>query len=160
MLAEYYSNYHLFERNLHSHRMINLIQNHSQCYCSFYYNFFYHNLDKNRGKSNCCEHIDQGFVSLEPFSAVSGLEIFEKERREWIRTDDTQYMNEHDLILFCSETFQRLSDGKYRGTLHRVGKNDLSITNPSHKFFTSLASSPVWGSPQKYHIAQRQNPVY
>lgn len=86
--------------------------------------FYYENKEENKDKTNCMEHIDQGFVSLEPHSSVSGLEIFLKDEAEWIRIDEPQYMKNNDLILFCSETFHRLSGGKYNGTMHRVGKNN------------------------------------
>ena len=62
-------------------------------------------------------------MSLEPYSKVSGLVIFLKEQAEWIRIDEG-YMDKNDLVLFCSETLHRLSNGRYHGTLHRVGKND------------------------------------
>lgn len=42
-------------------------------------------------------------------------------------------MNENDLILFCSETLQRLSNGYYTGTLHRVGKSDTQRLSMVYK---------------------------
>lgn len=95
--------------------------------------FHYENSQETMDRTNCMEHIDQGFVSMEPHSAVSGLEIFMKKQAEWIRIDEPQYMNSNDLILFCSETLHRISDGRYQGTLHRVGKNNKSRLSMVYK---------------------------
>ncbi len=37
-----------------------------------YIQFYYANKNENKDKTNCMEHIAQGFVSMEPLSSVSG----------------------------------------------------------------------------------------
>ena len=77
---------------------------------------------------NVAPHIDQGFLSIEPFTNVSGLECYDQYIKKWVRVDsrnnnndiDSSYMNENDLILFCSETLERITNSRYKGTMHKV----------------------------------------
>eukprot|EP01084_Bolivina_argentea_P275768 470388_1 len=119
--------------------------------------FYYHNDAKYKDNVNCSEHIDQGFLSLEPISSVSGLEI-EYEKNKWIRIDDEKFnLNENDLILFSAETFQRLSGGKYMAAMHRVGKNDKERLTIVYKMKHRNMENDLklhFGEDENYHFYQ------
>ncbi|ETO34724.1 hypothetical protein RFI_02370 [Reticulomyxa filosa] len=88
--------------------------------------------DKDAAKVvNCNAHVDQGFLSIEPCPNVTGLEVFLFATKEWIRID--QFLQKHDLVLFCSETTERITQSYYRGVLHRVGANDAQRLSMVYK---------------------------
>jgi hypothetical protein len=68
--------------------------------------------------------LHQGFLSIEPATAVPGLEVFDFASQSWLSID--LHLNPGDLILFNAETVQRVTRDVCRGTVHRVGKNEAA----------------------------------
>ena len=84
--------------------------------CFYYANT--HSLDQN---PNCGEHVDQGFLSIEPATKVPGLQVYDFAAASWLDVDVA--LAPTDLVLFCAESLQRFSRSEYKGTVHRVGKD-------------------------------------
>lgn len=82
--------------------------------------FYYANspaLDEN---PNCGEHVDQGFLSIEPATSVPGLQVYDFAAGAWLDVDVS--LAPTDLVLFGAESLQRFSNSEYKGTVHRVGR--------------------------------------
>jgi len=105
---------------------------------------------------NCCEHVDQGFLSIEPCTQVDGLEVFLFGKKEWVRID--KFMNKDDLILFCSETMERITQSHFRGVLHRVGPSNAQrlsmVYKMRHKDITPQDIKLHFGSSERYAFYQ------
>jgi isopenicillin N synthase-like dioxygenase len=98
------------------------------------------------------EHVDPGFITVLGKANVNGLEFLDSDNN-WVELEPL--MKENDVIVLIGETFQRLSDGKYKGALHRVGRGDRSRYNlalevrpkiPIYHAWNTLKSNKSLGS--------------
>ncbi|CAE8639008.1 unnamed protein product [Polarella glacialis] len=64
------------------------------------------------------EHLDPGFLTLEPRASAAGLEVFEGETEEWRLIEPE--LGTGDLVVLACEALQRVTAGAIKGSLHRV----------------------------------------
>jgi len=76
---------------------------------------------------NCVEHVDPGFITVLTKANEPGLELFNTSSDSWIQMESV--MEDNQVVVLIGETLNRLSNGRYKGVLHRVGKSSASRYN-------------------------------
>lgn len=68
---------------------------------------------------NVFEHVDPSLYVAEPVPSVEGLDVFDQHSQQWI-TAETTLNPGKEIVLFCGKALQRCTEGRIKGTLHRV----------------------------------------
>ncbi|KAK3269794.1 hypothetical protein CYMTET_21775 [Cymbomonas tetramitiformis] len=79
--------------------------------------FYYFNTQHN-GALSMGPHLDPGFFSVTPASLVPGLQVVDQSTQSWV--DVEAEAGAGNLVLFCAESLERWSAGKYSATNHQV----------------------------------------
>ncbi|CAN0313673.1 unnamed protein product, partial [Phaeothamnion confervicola] len=81
------------------------------------------NSDRNGGggasELNIGEHVDPSLFVVEPACGVAGLEVQDRVTRQWIEAEAACKTGE-ELIVFCGKALEGATDGRIKGTPHRV----------------------------------------
>eukprot|EP01130_Rhizamoeba_saxonica_P001668 TRINITY_DN11540_c0_g1_i1.p1 TRINITY_DN11540_c0_g1~~TRINITY_DN11540_c0_g1_i1.p1 ORF type:complete len:261 (-),score=36.34 TRINITY_DN11540_c0_g1_i1:249-1031(-) len=97
-------------------------QNDHDFYPSPFDFFHYYNSESCSSTDNCYEHVDPGFLTIVPASAVPGLQIFDRTTGTWVSVEDDLIPFE-DWVVFTGHTTKLLTQDYYLGSVHRVSKN-------------------------------------
>mmetsp|Transcript_69246 Transcript_69246/g.225556 ORF Transcript_69246/g.225556 Transcript_69246/m.225556 type:complete len:366 (+) Transcript_69246:159-1256(+) len=64
------------------------------------------------------EHLDPGFLTLEPRASAAGLQVLEGQVGEWRMIEPE--LGPGDIVVLACEALQRITNGAIQGSLHRV----------------------------------------
>lgn len=68
---------------------------------------------------NVFEHVDPSLYVAEPVPTVEGLDVFDQHSQQWIKAEKVCVPGK-EIVLFCGKALQRCTEGRIKGTLHRV----------------------------------------
>jgi isopenicillin N synthase-like dioxygenase len=80
---------------------------------------YFNVMREGRSEGNMGSHYDPGLFTLKPVSKVPGLDVLDRETGEWVDVEAVATPGQ-DLLLFCGETLEMLTEGEFKATSHRV----------------------------------------
>eukprot|EP01116_Phalansterium_solitarium_P010583 TRINITY_DN2551_c0_g1_i1.p1 TRINITY_DN2551_c0_g1~~TRINITY_DN2551_c0_g1_i1.p1 ORF type:complete len:285 (-),score=2.21 TRINITY_DN2551_c0_g1_i1:141-995(-) len=94
--------------------------------------FHYFNSEEARDAENCAAHVDPGLITVLAKASAPGLEVFEPCLSRYCINVE-QFLGDHDVLVLNGESLHRLSDGQFRGCLHKVGKSTVPRINLTYE---------------------------
>ncbi|KAI9908345.1 hypothetical protein PsorP6_004365 [Peronosclerospora sorghi] len=68
---------------------------------------------------NVFEHVDPSLFVVEPVPSVEGLDVYDLHSKQWLSTEKVCIPGK-EIVLFCGHALDRATQGRIKGTLHRV----------------------------------------